>query len=107
MLLWERFSALAGFTGQTQLNQQALEWHLRLPGKQSPVLRGCAGSGAAAVAACRALLERFEVAPDQFQVGRTKLFFRAGVLGRLEDAAARINRSAPATHSQPCASLLT
>jgi len=55
-----------------------------------------AGGGAAAVAACRDLLAHFEVTADQFQVGRTKLFFRAGVLGRLEDAAARINRRAPA-----------
>ena len=56
--------------------------------------------------ACRALLARFEVARDQFQVGRTKLFFRAGVLGRLEDAAARINRSAPSQPLQPCAAFL-
>ena len=55
-----------------------------------------AGGGAAAVAACRDLLAHFEVTADQFQVGRTKLFFRAGVLGRLEDAAARINRHARA-----------
>ena len=68
--------------------------------------RECAGDGAATVEACRALLERFEVAPDQFQVGRTKLFFRAGVLGRLEDAAARINRSAPCQPLQPCAAFL-
>jgi len=60
-----------------------------------------AGGGAAAVAACRDLLAHFEVTADQFQVGRTKLFFRAGVLGRLEDAAARINRHARARPPPP------
>lgn len=43
---------------------------------------------------CKALLEEFRVAPAMYQVGRTKLFFRAGVLGHLEDTWARIQRSA-------------
>ena len=43
---------------------------------------------------CKALLEEFRVAPAMYQVGRTKLFFRAGVLGHLEDTWARIQGSA-------------
>ncbi len=32
-----------------------------------------------------ALLERFGLAPGQYQLGRTKVFFRPGVLGLVED----------------------
>lgn len=42
---------------------------------------------------CKELLKKFGVKEEQYQIGRTKLFFRAGVLGQLEDAATRINRS--------------
>lgn len=44
---------------------------------------------------CKVLLDKFGVKSEQYQIGRTKLFFRAGVLGQLEDAAIRINRSSP------------
>lgn len=42
---------------------------------------------------CHRLLTHFGVDPGLYQVGRTKLFFRAGVLGQLEDRAARVARS--------------
>ena len=41
---------------------------------------------------CKRLLGKFGVKLEQYQIGRTKLFFRAGVLGQLEDAATRINK---------------
>ncbi|KAH7404329.1 hypothetical protein KP509_15G021000 [Ceratopteris richardii] len=34
---------------------------------------------------CVAILHQFKVRPDMYQVGYTKLFFRAGQVGRLED----------------------
>lgn len=34
---------------------------------------------------CVAILHQFRVPPDMYQVGYTKLFFRAGQIGRLED----------------------
>lgn len=43
---------------------------------------------------CQRLLRHFNVDPRMYQVGRTKLFFRAGVLGQLEDTWARIQRCA-------------
>ena len=43
---------------------------------------------------CRRLLEHFAVQSDLYQVGHTKIFFRAGVLGQLEDRATRMVRSA-------------
>ncbi len=51
------------------------------------------GKGEAVLDTCKALLAQFGVKPEQYQIGHTKLFFRAGVLGQLEDAATRINRS--------------
>ena len=41
---------------------------------------------------CKALLEEFRVASGMFQMGKTRLFFRAGVLGHLEDTWARIQK---------------
>lgn len=42
---------------------------------------------------CHRLLEHFGVGSEFHQVGRTKVFFRAGVLGQLEDRATRVVRS--------------
>jgi len=42
---------------------------------------------------CKALLEEFRVEGSMYQMGKTRLFFRAGVLGHLEDTWARIQRS--------------
>ena len=50
---------------------------------------------------CKELLDTFGVKPVQYQIGRTKLFFRAGVLGQLEDAATRINKCALTVHPYP------
>jgi myosin-5 len=49
------------------------------------------GSGNA-LEVCKQLLREFRIPPDMYQIGRTKLFFRAGVLGHLEDTSARLNR---------------
>ena len=51
-----------------------------------------AGWGEPVLETCKQLLSKFGVKPEQYQIGRTKLFFRAGVLGQLEDAATRINK---------------
>lgn len=51
-----------------------------------------AGKGEPILETCKQLLSKFGVKPEQYQIGRTKLFFRAGVLGQLEDAATRINK---------------
>ena len=37
------------------------------------------------VQACRKLVDKFGLNNSQFQVGRTKIFFRPGVLGFVED----------------------
>ena len=50
---------------------------------------------------CKELLAEFRIPEDMYQVGRTKLFFRAGVLGHLEDTSARINRCAAAVCRGP------
>ena len=53
------------------------------------------GSGKAkggALEMCKALLEEFRVESSMYQMGRTRIFFRAGVLGHLEDTWARIQR---------------
>ena len=48
--------------------------------------------GADSLDICKQLLVEFRIPPDMYQIGRTKLFFRAGVLGHLEDTSARLNR---------------
>ena len=48
--------------------------------------------GGDALEVCKQLLREFRIPPDMYQIGRTKLFFRAGVLGHLEDTSARLNR---------------
>lgn len=50
------------------------------------------GKGEPVLDTCKRLLDKFGVKLEQYQIGRTKLFFRAGVLGQLEDAATRINK---------------
>ena len=50
---------------------------------------------------CKQLLSKFGVKPEQYQIGRTKIFFRAGVLGQLEDSATRINKCAAVPFAHP------
>ncbi|PSC73257.1 myosin-1-like [Micractinium conductrix] len=50
--------------------------------------------GADCLEVCHQLLDHFRLEASQYRIGRTRLFFRAGVLGQLEDAAARMQRSA-------------
>ena len=42
------------------------------------------------VQACRQLIEKFGLTAEQFQIGHTKIFFRPGVLGFVEDLWARM-----------------
>ena len=59
------------------------------------MLCDCVPTGKAkgsALEMCKALLEEFRVATGMFQMGKTRIFFRAGVLGHLEDTWARIQR---------------
>ena len=58
--------------------------------------RGCGAEDARA--ACRAILKRHGVRDDEAQYGVTKVFLRAGSVGRVEDARAR--RAAAATTAQ-------
>ena len=51
-----------------------------------------------AKAACRAILEQHGVRADEHQLGVSKVFLRAGSVGRVEDARAR--RAAAATTAQ-------
>jgi hypothetical protein len=62
-----------------------------LPYKSTP-RAGRLPAGVDALDVCKRLLAHFSVEPSQYQIGRSKLFFRAGVLGQLEDAAARMQR---------------
>ncbi|KAK9810086.1 hypothetical protein WJX72_004563 [[Myrmecia] bisecta] len=48
---------------------------------------------APALDVCKRVLEEYRIDRSMFQIGHTKLFFRAGVLGQLEDTWARIQRS--------------
>lgn len=48
---------------------------------------------------CKALLEEFRVESSMYQMGKTRIFFRAGVLGHLEDTWARIQRCSACTHT--------
>ena len=60
------------------------------------LLAGPLPPGISALDVCRQLLAHFDVDASQYRIGRTRLFFRAGMLGQLEDAAARMQRCGPA-----------
>ncbi len=60
----------------------------------SPRLAGPLPAGVSALDVCKRLLAHFRVDDSQYQIGRTRLFFRAGILGQLEEAAARMQRCA-------------
>jgi len=57
-----------------------------------PVCMAAATEGEDSLAVCKKLLIEFRIPTDMYQIGLTKLFFRAGVLGHLEDTSARLNR---------------
>lgn len=52
----------------------------------------CAGPARGDLQVCQQLLQHFRVGPSMYQIGHTKIFFRAGVLGQLEDMWARVQR---------------
>jgi hypothetical protein len=83
--------ARAGYPTRYAHADFAERYRLLLPGL------GAAGplpAGTTALNVCARLLAHFGVDSGLYQVGRTKVFFRAGVLGQLEDRAARAQRSA-------------
>lgn len=79
--------ARAGYPTRYLHAQFAERYHVLLHGA------GAGWEGRTTLDVCMELLSEFRIPQDMFQVGRTKLFFRAGVLGHLEDTSARINRS--------------
>lgn len=81
--------ARAGYPTRYLHSEFAERYRILLPG----LPQGKLPSGVSALDLCRRLLEHFNVAPELHEIGHTKIFFRAGVLGQLEDRAARIQRS--------------
>ena len=77
--------ARAGYPTRYLHEEFAERYRLLLPGDGR--------SGAGALEECTRLLGHFGVKESFYQFGRTKVFFRAGVLGQLEDHAARVSRS--------------
>lgn len=67
------------------------ELNLHSAGQRRPLT----GKGALDIA--QQLLQHFRVDAKLFQIGHTKIFLRAGVLGSLEDLRSRILRSLQAT----------
>eukprot|EP00967_Tisochrysis_lutea_P144529 scaffold269961_cov17-Tisochrysis_lutea.AAC.1 len=62
--------------------QASLSW---VPGPNPHVPLLHCGGVSLSMQACRKLVDKFGLEPSQYQVGRTKIFFRPGVLGFVED----------------------
>lgn len=82
--------ARAGYPTRYLHQEFAERYRLLLPGLGS----GALPAGVTPLEVCLQLLQHFRVDPALYQVGRTKLFFRAGVLGQLEDRTMRMQQSA-------------
>ncbi|GLC37064.1 hypothetical protein PLESTB_001395600 [Pleodorina starrii] len=79
----------AGFPTRYRLEDFASRYSLLLPPEEQELLLRQQGSvGSRQV--CLTLLERFGLHSGQYQLGRTKVFFRPGVLGLVEDRWARM-----------------
>lgn len=65
-------------------------YRLLLPGMQP---NSALPAGVTALDVATRLLAHFGVDQSLYQIGKTKIFFRAGVLGQLEDRAARVERA--------------
>jgi len=86
--------ARAGYPTRYLHHNFAERYHVLLHGA------GADWKGRSALDVCKELLAEFRIPRDMYQIGRTKLFFRAGVLGHLEDTSARINRTVLFCQSQ-------
>lgn len=87
--------AQAGYPTRYAHIDFADRYRLLLPGMP----QGPLPTGVSPLDVCTRLLSHLGIDPSQYQIGRTKLFFRAGVLGRLEDRVIRINRAVLAIQS--------
>uniref|UniRef100_A0A061S4R7 Myosin-1-like isoform x1 n=1 Tax=Tetraselmis sp. GSL018 TaxID=582737 RepID=A0A061S4R7_9CHLO len=85
--------ARAGYPTRYLHGAFADRYHVLLPGYAG---KASGQRGPAALEVCRDILRQFHIDPSMYQVGRTKLFFRAGLLGRMEDTWERMVRSAAA-----------
>ncbi|GFR42870.1 hypothetical protein Agub_g3861, partial [Astrephomene gubernaculifera] len=79
----------AGFPTRYRLEDFASRYSVLLPPEeQLSLARQQRGSDSRQT--CLALLDKFGLKPGQYQLGRTKVFFRPGVLGLVEDRWARM-----------------
>ncbi|KAG2431429.1 hypothetical protein HXX76_009444 [Chlamydomonas incerta] len=81
--------AAAGFPTRYRLEDFAARYSTLLTAEEQETLKRTQGS-AGPRQVCLALLERFGLRVGQYQLGRTKVFFRPGVLGLVEDRWARM-----------------
>ncbi|EFJ42839.1 type VIII myosin heavy chain MyoC [Volvox carteri f. nagariensis] len=88
MLSVARVSA-AGFPTRYRLEEFASRYSQLLPPEEQRLLQQQQGS-AGSRQVCLTLLERFGLRVGQYQLGHTKVFFRPGVLGLVEDRWARM-----------------
>jgi myosin-5 len=82
--------ARAGYPTRYLHQTFADRYHILLPESD----QNQAKSGADPLAVCHKVLAQFKIDPKMYQVGSSKLFFRAGLLGQMEDTWERMIRSA-------------
>ena len=89
--------ARAGYPTRYLHEQFADRYHILLPesagGNKGPG-KGGRGYDCPPLEMCQRILKQFQIDPAMYQVGHTKLFFRAGLLGRMEDTWERMISSA-------------
>ncbi|KAK9866994.1 hypothetical protein WJX84_009703, partial [Apatococcus fuscideae] len=78
--------ARAGYPTRYLHSDFARRYSILLPSLKS-------GSAGGDLQTCKKLLAHFRVDASMYQIGHSKIFFRAGVLGQLEDLWARVQRS--------------
>ncbi|KAL6757024.1 P-loop containing nucleoside triphosphate hydrolase protein [Haematococcus lacustris] len=90
--------ARAGFPTRYTHQMFAERYAILLPREQQAALQeaagGMEGHQGNALTAVRTLTEVFGLTPSQYQIGRTKVFFRPGVLGFVEDKWAAMQAAA-------------
>eukprot|EP00798_Chlamydomonas_sp_ICE-L_P007452 gene7452-592_t len=77
--------ARAGFPTRYTHSQFADRYIILLSSQEQAAVHG-----ANSIEACRELLSKFGLTSEQYQLGKTKVFFRPGVLGYVEDLWARM-----------------
>ncbi|KAG1663736.1 hypothetical protein FOA52_006105 [Chlamydomonas sp. UWO 241] len=83
--------ARAGFPTRYTLHAFADRYAILLEKEEQDAI--LSGTGEQARAAVLALLQKFQLQQGHYQIGRTKVFFRAGVLGFVEDKWAHMQRA--------------